>query len=136
MSKKPIEAPPLKAIGPYSLAVEQAGVLFVSGQIPLDPATGQLVAGDVGAQTERVFDNIETVLAAAGASLEHVVKSTVFLTDMADFQAMNAVYARRMPAPHPARSTIGVAALPMGAKVEIEVLVIMPDEDWPTRIGF
>lgn len=135
MTKTPIEAPPLKAVGPYSLAVEQAGVLFVSGQIPLDPATGTLVTGDVAAQTERVFDNIETVLSAAGAKLEHVVKATVFLTDMGDFTAMNAVYGRRMPAPYPARSTIGVAALPMGARVEIEVTAIMPHEDWPTVIG-
>jgi 2-iminobutanoate/2-iminopropanoate deaminase len=136
MSKTTIDAPPLKAVGPYSLAVEQAGLLFLSGQIPLDPATGALVTGDITAQTERVFDNLETVLAAAGAGLQHVVKATVFLPDMGDFAAMNAVYSRRMPSPFPARSTIGVAALPLGARVEIEVIVVPPaDDDWPTRIS-
>ena len=122
MAKKTIEAPPLKAVGPYSLAVESGGIVYVSGQIPLDSATGKLVAGDIKAQTEQVFLNLRTVLAAAGLGLGDIVKTTVFLVDMADFAAMNEVYKALMPAPLPARSTIAVAALPLGAEVEIEAV--------------
>jgi len=110
------------AVGPYSQAIEAGGLLFCSGQIHLDPATGTLVEGDIAAQTERVLDNLSAVLAAAGRSMADVVKTTVFLVDIADFGAMNEVYGRYMPDPPPARSTIGVAALPKGARVEIELV--------------
>ncbi len=123
MPKKTIEAPPLKAVGPYNLAVEgNSGTVYVSGQIPLDPATGKIVEGDVQAQAEQVFANLKTVLAASGLGLQNVVKAVVFLVDINDFAAMNEIYTKHMPAPFPARSTIGVAALPLGAKVEIEVV--------------
>jgi 2-iminobutanoate/2-iminopropanoate deaminase len=114
-----------RAIGPYSQAVRVAGpgsVLFCSGQIPLDPATGELVQGDAAAQTEQVMRNVGAVLAAAGLGFEHVVKATVFLVDLADFAAVNEVYGRRFPAAPPARSTVQLAALPRGARVEIEVV--------------
>ena len=115
-----------KAIGPYTQAilVERGGAktLYCSGQIPLDPASGELVAGDVTAQTERVLANVAALLSAAGLALSHVVKTTVFLTDLGDVAKMNEVYGRRFQAPYPARSTIQVAALPRGASVEIEVV--------------
>jgi len=122
MPKQPIEAPPLKAVGPYNLAIQSGSAVYVSGQIPLDPATGKIVPGDVKAQAEQVFTNLKAVLASANLTLANVVKTTVFLCDMADFPAMNEVYSRHMPPPFPARSTIGVAALPLGARVEIEVI--------------
>ncbi len=134
MPKQPIEAPPLKAVGPYSLGIDAQGLVFVSGQVPLDPATGKLVAGDIKAQTEQVFANLKSVLSAAGCDLSDVVKATVFLADMGDFAAMNEVYAKRMPAPFPARSAFGVAALPLGARVEIEVIAAVKAGDWPTRL--
>ena len=116
-----------KAIGPYSQAVLVAGpagkTLYCAGQIPLDPATGELVPGDVTAQTERVLDNCRAVLAAAGMTFADVVKTTVYLTDLADFARMNEAYGKRFaPGACPARSTVPVAALPRGAKVEIEML--------------
>jgi 2-iminobutanoate/2-iminopropanoate deaminase len=115
-----------KAIGPYSQAVlleRPARVLYCAGQIPLDPATGERVAGDIAAQTERVLDNVEAVLAAAGMSLRNVVKTTVFLVDLADFARMNEVYARRFGSgPYPARSTVPVKELPKGSSIEIEVV--------------
>jgi 2-iminobutanoate/2-iminopropanoate deaminase len=110
------------AVGPYSQAVNAGNFLFCAGQIPLDPATGNLIEGDVTAQTRRVLDNVKAVLAAAGLTFEHVVKSTVFLADMNDFAAMNAVYSEYFAAPYPARSTIQVARLPKDARVEIEVI--------------
>jgi 2-iminobutanoate/2-iminopropanoate deaminase len=113
-----------KAIGPYSQAVRANGFIFLSGQIPLDPATGQLIEGDVVAQTERVFENIGAVLKAAGSGLEHVVKTTVFLKDMADFTRMNEVYARYFSSLPPARSTVEAARLPRDVKVEIEVIAL------------
>jgi 2-iminobutanoate/2-iminopropanoate deaminase len=117
-----------KAIGPYSQAVlsERGGArtLHCSGQIPLDPATGELVTGDIAAQTERVLENVAAVLREAGMAFSDVVKTTVFLADLADFARMNEVYAKRFPANPPARSTVQVAALPRGAKIEIEVLAI------------
>jgi 2-iminobutanoate/2-iminopropanoate deaminase len=122
MPKQIIAAPPLKAIGPYSLATETNGLVFVSGQIHVDPATGKLVEGDIGAQTRQVFENLKTILTAAGLSFSHVIKATVFLVDMADFAGMNEVYKVYMPEPYPARSTIQVAALPLGARVEIELV--------------
>jgi 2-iminobutanoate/2-iminopropanoate deaminase len=110
------------AIGPYSQAVIEGGFLFASGQIPLDPATGELVGGAIEAATERVFDNIEAVLRQAGLSLSDVVRTTVYLVRMEDFPAMNAVYARRFGEHRPARSTVAAAALPKGAIVEIDVI--------------
>jgi 2-iminobutanoate/2-iminopropanoate deaminase len=114
------EAP--AAVGPYSQAIATGNLVFCAGQIPLDAATGNLVEGDVTAQTRRVIENIKAVLAAADATLNDVVKSTVFLLDMNDFAAMNTVYAEYFTAPYPARSTIQVARLPKDARVEIEVV--------------
>ncbi len=111
-----------KAIGPYSQAIVEGGFLFASGQVPLDPATGELVSGGFEAGVERVIDNLEAVLAAAGASLQDVVKSTVYLLRMSDFAPMNAVYARRFGNHRPARSTVAVAELPKGAAIEIDVV--------------
>lgn len=116
-----------KAIGPYSQAIELTmgasdKLLFVSGQTPLDPASGKIVEGSVAEQTQRCLDNIGAILTAAGSSPEKVVKTTVFLTDMADFQAMNAVYASFFGEQCPARSTIAVKGLPLGAHVEIEAI--------------
>jgi 2-iminobutanoate/2-iminopropanoate deaminase len=111
-----------KAIGPYAQAVSDGGFLFASGQVPLDPATGELVTGGFEAGVERVFDNLEAVLAAAGCRLDDVVKTTVYLLRMADFAAMNAVYAKRFGNHCPARSTVAVAELPKGAAVEIDVV--------------
>lgn len=123
MNPQAISAPNApQAAGPYSHAVVHDGLVFCSGQIPLDPATGELVTGDIAQQTERVLDNLATVLAAAGSGLDRVLKTTVFLADIADFAAMNAAYARRFADHRPARSTIGVAALPRGARVEIECI--------------
>ena len=112
------------AVGPYSQAVAVGGMLFCAGQIPLDPATGEIVSDDVAAQTERVCANIAAVLRANGMNFSHVVKTTVFLTDMANFGAMNTVYAKHFIEPFPARSTVAVAALPRGAQVEIEVVAM------------
>ena len=111
-----------QAIGPYSQAIRAGDFLFVSGQIPLDPATGTLVAGDVAVQTQRVVDNLAAILAAAGASFADVVKTTVYLLDMNDFAAMNAVYGAAMPTPPPARSTVQVSRLPRDVRVEIDVV--------------
>lgn len=111
------------AIGPYSQAVDADPLVYLAGQTPIDPATGELVPGDVGAQTERVFDNLFAVLAAAGLTPDHVVKVNCYLTDLVnDFAAMNEVYGRRFTAPYPARTTVGVAALPKAAAVEIELI--------------
>jgi 2-iminobutanoate/2-iminopropanoate deaminase len=113
-----------KAIGPYSQAIVHNGLAYLSGQIPLDPATGQLISGDIAAQTERVLENLKAVLAACGSSLDAVLRTTVYLADMADFPAMNEVYARYFTNPAPARSTIQAAALPRGARVEIDCVAI------------
>jgi 2-iminobutanoate/2-iminopropanoate deaminase len=128
MPKKAITTPKAKAIGPYSAAVESGDFVFVSGQIPLDSATGKLVAGDIAAQARQSLENLKTILAAAGLGFEHVVKTTIFLTDMGDFAAVNEVYRRYVGEPYPARSTIAVAALPMGARVEIEMIAERPVE--------
>lgn len=112
-------APP---IGPYNHAVRFGDLLFCSGQIPLDPQTGQLVAGDIQAQTERVLENIKAILDDQGLAFANVVKSTVFLTDLGQFAKMNEVYARYFTADAPARSTVQVTGLPRGANVEIEVI--------------
>jgi 2-iminobutanoate/2-iminopropanoate deaminase len=111
-----------QAIGPYSQAVKTGGLIFCSGQIPLNPATGQLIEGDIEAATRQVFGNIEAVLGAAGATLADIVKVTVFLTDLAEFGRMNAVYQSLMGDHKPARSTVQVAALPRGVKIEIEAI--------------
>ncbi len=114
------EAP--KAIGPYSQAVVANGFAFLSGQIPLDPASGQVIEGDVAAQTERVLENLKAVLEASGSSLQKVVKTTVFLKDMSDFSKMNEVYARYFGQNSPARSTVEVARLPRDVRVEIDCI--------------
>jgi 2-iminobutanoate/2-iminopropanoate deaminase len=111
-----------KAIGPYSQAIRAGDLLFVSGQVPIDPSTGNLVDGDIAAQTGRVLRNIGAILDAAGASFDHVVRTTVFLTDMNDFAAMNEVYAGCFTAPAPARATVEVSRLPKDARVEIDVI--------------
>jgi 2-iminobutanoate/2-iminopropanoate deaminase len=111
-----------KAIGPYSQAVVEAGFLFSSGQVPLDPATGRLVEGGIETSAERIFDNLEAVLREAGLSFADVVKTTVYLVRSEDFAAMNAVYARRFGEHRPARSTVIVAALPAGAPLEIDLI--------------
>ena len=110
------------AIGPYSQAVRSGSWLFVSGQIPLDPSTGELVDGDIAVQTHRVMESLDAILKAADSSLAAVVRTTVYLTDLADFPAMNQAYASYFQSPAPARSTIQVAALPKGARVEIDVI--------------
>jgi 2-iminobutanoate/2-iminopropanoate deaminase len=123
MSKDPITteriAPP---VGPFSPAIRAGDIIYLSGQVAQDPRTGRLVEGGVTPQTEQIFDNAEAVLRAAGKTLADVVRVGVFLTDMRDFQAMNAVYARHFTPPYPARTTVGVASLPLGAAVEIELV--------------
>ncbi len=116
-----------KAIGPYSQAIAATGgkTVFLSGQIPLDPATGELVAGDVSAQTERVMKNLEAVLAEAGCTFTNVVRCGIFLTDLADFSKVNEVYGRYFPSNPPARATVQVSALPRGAKVEIDCIAVV-----------
>ncbi len=113
-----------KAIGPYSVAIETDGYLFCSGQTGIDPATGELVSADLEAQTRQVLTNLKNVLEAAGSSLDRVVKTTVFIRDMADFPKMNAIYAEFFPSNPPARSTIAVAGLPKGGVVEIEAIAV------------
>ena len=114
-----------RAIGPYSQAVRIGNLLFCSGQIPLDPATGQLITGDLAAQTRQVFANLGAVLAEAGASFSDVARTTVYLADMNDFAAMNEVYATFFGTPAPARSTIQAAGLPRNARVEIDVIAVL-----------
>jgi 2-iminobutanoate/2-iminopropanoate deaminase len=118
------EAP--TAVGPYSQAIAAGPFVFCSGQIPLEPETGTLIEGDISSQTKRVLQNIAAVLSAHGLGMEHVVKTTVFLTDLDTFAEMNIVYARHFPNDPPARSTIQVAALPKGANVEIEAIALKP----------
>jgi 2-iminobutanoate/2-iminopropanoate deaminase len=113
-----------KAIGPYSQAVRSGDLVFLSGQIPLDPATGELAKGDIRVQTERVMDNLAAVLKAAGLGFEHVVKTTIYLVDLTDFAAVNETYGKRFAADPPARATVQVAALPKGARVEIDAIAV------------
>jgi len=115
-----------KAIGPYSQAVRSGSLLFVSGQIPLDPATGVLVAGDIAAQTRVVMQNLEGILKAAGATFDDVVRTTVFLANMDDFAAMNEVYGQFFSTPAPARSTVEATRLPRGARLEIDLIAVLP----------
>lgn len=122
MAKKIVAADPAAAIGPYSLGVWAGDLLFVSGQTPIDPATGTVAAGTVAEQAEQSLKNVTAILAAAGLTLDHVVKATVFLKDMNDFAAVNEVYARHFQKPYPARSCVEVARLPRDVLVEIEVV--------------
>src|SRR5438093_1033198 len=126
------EAP--AAIGPYSQAVRSGRFLFCSGQIPLDPNSGQIVPGDIAAQTRRVLDNIAAVLNAERLTFDNVIKTTIFLTDLADFQAVNEIYGSYFKQAPPARSTVQVPALPKGARIEIEA-VAMADQDVPADQG-
>jgi len=116
------EAP--AAIGPYSQAVRVGSTIYCAGQIPLDPKSGQIVSGDMAAQTRQVLDNIAAVLKAEGATFENVVKTTIFLTDLGDFQTVNEIYGSYFKQQPPARSTVQVSALPKGANVEIEVIAV------------
>ncbi|HEV2287972.1 MAG TPA: RidA family protein [Candidatus Acidoferrales bacterium] len=113
-----------KAIGPYSQAIRANGFIFISGQVAFDPATGQLIEGDVAAQTERVLQNLKGIVEAAGSMLDKTVKTTVFLKDMNDFSKMNEVYSRFFPANPPARSTVEVARLPRDVRVEIDLIAL------------
>jgi 2-iminobutanoate/2-iminopropanoate deaminase len=116
-----------KAIGPYSQAIAAQGqrLLFCSGQIPLDPATGELVKGTIEQETQRVMDNLRAVLTEAGAGFEHVVRTTIYLADLGDFAKVNEVYGRHFPSAPPARSTVQVAALPRGARVETDAIAVV-----------
>jgi 2-iminobutanoate/2-iminopropanoate deaminase len=125
-----------KAVGPYSQAVAVGNLLFCSGQIPLIPATGELLKEDVTEQTTLVLDNLGAVLKANGMTFSHVVKTTVFLVDLAEFAAMNDVYATYFPSNQPARSTIQVAALPKGARVEIEAIAVADSPPPPSESAF
>lgn len=115
-----------KAIGPYAQGIVANGLLFTAGQVPIDPSTGRLVEGDVGAQTERIFDNLAAIVTGAGATLAEVAKATVYLTDMADFAPMNEVFAKRFGDHRPARTTVAVSKLPAGARLEIDFVVRIP----------
>ena len=114
-----------KAMGSYSPAMKAGNLLFVSGQIPIDPATGTLVEGNIAAQTEQVMRNLGALLRAAGAGFEHVVRTTVFLADMNEFAAMNEVYGRYVAAPPPARATVQVARLPRDVKIEVDAIAVL-----------
>ncbi len=114
------------AIGTYSQAVRAGNTLYVSGQIPLDPATGTLVSGDIDAEIRRCFDNVKAIAHAAGSSLEQVVKVSIFLTDLAHFSRVNEIMATYFAMPYPARAAVGVAALPRGARVEVECILQLP----------
>ena len=114
-----------QAIGPYSPAIKAGNLLFVSGQIPLDPATGALITGDIAAQTEQVMRNLAALLKAGGAGFEHVVRTTVFLADLNEFAAMNEVYGRYVVEPPPARATVQVARLPRDVRVEIDAIAVI-----------
>lgn len=113
-----------QAIGPYSQAIRAGGLIWVSGQIPLDPVSGELVRGEVEAQTRRVLANLQGILEAAGSSMDHVIRATVWLTDMGQFEAVNRVYAEAFPNDPPARVCVAVSALPKGADVEIDAVAL------------
>ena len=113
------------AIGPYSQAIRSGNMLFLSGQIPLDPKSGNLIDGDFAAQSRRVFDNLRAVLRAAGADFKHVTRATVYLTDLGNFQTLNSIYAEYFGNHKPARSTVGVASLPRGAQVEVDLIAMV-----------
>jgi len=123
MMKHAVSSPDAPAaIGPYSPAIRAGQLLFISGQVPIDPATGQMIEGDVGVQTRRVLDNVGALLLAADRSFADVVRTTIFLADMNDFAAVNAIYAQYFSEPYPARATVQVARLPKDARVEIDVI--------------
>ncbi len=122
MSRIEISSPSASRVGPYSHAIRSGDLIYLSGQTPIDPATGKLAEGDIQAQTRQCFANLLGVLQAAGLGFEHVIKVNVFLTDMGDFAAMNEVYKTQFAQPFPARTTIGVASLPLGAHIEIEMI--------------
>jgi 2-iminobutanoate/2-iminopropanoate deaminase len=115
-----------KAVGPYSQAIRSGNFIFLSGQIPLDPVSGTLVTGPIEDQSQRVMANLRAVLEAAGSSFSHVVKTTIYLTDLGDFARVNAIYSTYFPTDPPARSTVQVAALPLGANVEIDLIAEIP----------
>jgi 2-iminobutanoate/2-iminopropanoate deaminase len=126
MNREPVQtdnAP--KAIGPYEQAIKANGFIYTAGQIPIDPKTGNFVEGDIGAQTRQVLENLKAVLEAGGSSLDRVVKATVFLKHMADFAAVNEVYAQYLGSAKPARSTVAVAELPRGALIEIDLVALV-----------
>jgi len=126
MPRTPITSPHAPAaIGPYSQAVRAGNVVYLSGQIPLDPATGQLIDGDIALQTRRVFDNLRAVCQAAGGDLDGLVRIGIYLTDLSHFATVNAVMAEYFQAPYPARSTIQVAGLPKGAEVEVDGILVL-----------
>jgi 2-iminobutanoate/2-iminopropanoate deaminase len=114
------------AIGPYSQAIEANGMIFISGQVPINPATGKVIEGDITAQTEQVMKNLEAILTAAGSDFSHVVKSTCLLSDMANFAAMNAVYGSRFTENPPARAAFAVKTLPLNVLIEIEMIALKP----------
>jgi 2-iminobutanoate/2-iminopropanoate deaminase len=122
MARKEIKAQDAAAVGPYSHGVDADGLVFLSGQTPIDPKTGKLAEGDIKAQTEQSFKNLFGVLKTVGLSSDHVQKVNVFLVDMNDFPAMNEAYKKQFTEPYPARTTIGVASLPLGARIEIEMI--------------
>jgi 2-iminobutanoate/2-iminopropanoate deaminase len=122
MPKTAISTPKAKAVGPYSMAIAAGDFVYLSGQTPMDPATGKLVEADIAAETKQCLENLKNVLEAGGLTFANVVKSNVFLTNMGDFAAMNEMYKTYFPEPYPARSTVAVAALPLGARVEIELV--------------
>jgi 2-iminobutanoate/2-iminopropanoate deaminase len=126
--KEPVKTPHAPAaLGPYSQAIKAGGFVYLSGQVAIDPATGEFVDGGIAEQTERVLKNVTAVLEAAGSSLDLVVNTTVFLADMSEFSAMNEVYAKFFPEPHPSRSTVQAARLPRDARVEIEAVALVRD---------
>jgi reactive intermediate/imine deaminase len=128
MPRQPIHSDSApRAIGPYSQAVRSGDTLYLSGQIPLDPATGEIVAGDITAQASRVFENLKAVLSAGGATFDDVVRVAIYMPDLGDFGAVNEVMKKYFSEPYPARSTIGVAALPRGAAVEVDVIAVTSD---------
>lgn len=128
MIKQIIATDAVPAAGPYSQAVEAGGFVFCSGQIPIIPETGAVITGNIGEAAEQALKNLQTVLAVAGLGLEQVIKTTIYLTDIDDFPAVNEVYGRYFQKDHPARSTVAVAALPKGAAVEIEAVAVRPDK--------
>ncbi len=134
-AKRSVESPEApKAIGPYSHAIIANGFVFTAGKVGTDPKTDMLVAGGIAEQTEQVLNNLETVLKAAGSSLNDVVKTTVFLVDMNEFAKMNEIYAKRFKAPFPARSTVQVARLPRDARIEIEAIAVVTTESGSGRV--
>ena len=122
MTRKTFTSTKASAIGPYSHATEAAGLVFLSGQIPLNPATSKIIEGGISAQTQQCFDNLFAVLDAAGLKPDHVQKVNIYLRDMTDFQEMNQVYAKQFNEPYPVRTTVGIADLPQGALIEIELI--------------